>query len=597
MSGGVIDGSVVGLDVRYWTHRFQNGYAGFEDYAEMLLRIETKRGGEVIAFNSNQPQQHVLAKAEGQYDRLGYNRLIILKARRLGMSTLSCAYLYRMVTMFPAMRARIVAQLDDTTKQLWRFIELFHSMMHPQFKLPATEDTKTGLWFEVIRSGIAVATAGSRTVGRGGTLQGLLLSEAAFYPASHEWRAGILKSVSREKGTFVAIESTANGMGNDYHLLWEEAVKGNNEFLPIFLPWYWGRDNVAPLPKGMTLSSEEIELMREFSVISKNHIAWRRLEISDLAQNPTKGGDPDDLFHQEHPSTPEEAFLYSGRPRFGRKFLKGAAKHVRSPIFRAEMDLERGRIRLEDRGRLLVWRKPNPDRKYCMSGDPAKGLSHGDNCSSFVVDLSDGATVAEWSGKIRADSFGVLLYHLGMWYNKAEAIVESNGVGGETLNTMDRMHYPKIWYREGPAKPDGKKEKSLGFETTSKSKPYLIASLDAELQDNPEALVSAMLIDEMHHFVLIDNEHRPDMPPRMEAQRGHHDDRVIARALAALLYRKRVGKVIITAEEKEFQAKAKDLKERQGQGVEKLRTFLAKKASAPVKHARKTGGWRKRGLG
>lgn len=429
-------------------------------------------------------------------------------------------------------------------------------------------------------------------------MQGLLLSEAAFYPATHEWRAGILKSVSREPGTFVSVESTANGMGNDYHLLWEEAMKGNNEFLPIFLPWYWGSDNVAPLPKGMVLMPEEIELMREFSVISKRHIAWRRLEISDLAQNPTKGGDPEDLFHQEHPSTPEEAFLYSGRPRFGRKFLKGAAQYVQPPVFRAEMDLERGKIRVEDRGRLLVWRKPNPDRKYGMSGDPAKGLAHGDNCSSFVVDLSDGSTVAEWSGKIRPDSFGILLYHLGMWYNKAEAIVESNGVGGETLNTLDRMHYPRIWYREGPAKPDGKKERSLGFETTSKTKPYLVASLDSELQDNPQGLVSAMLLDEMHHFVLIDNEHRPDLPPRMEAQRGHHDDRVIARALAALLYRKRSGKVIITEEEKAFIAKSKELKDRQETGRDKARIFSASKKSGPIKTRPKTGGgWRKRGLG
>ena len=593
-----------GLDVSGWTHRFQNGYGGFEDFAAELLQIETKRGGETIPLAFNQPQQYVLAKAEEQYDRLGYNRLIILKARRLGMSTLSCAYLYRMVTCYPHMRARIVAQLDDTTKQLWRFIELFHNMILEEFKLPATEDSKTGLWFETIRSGIAVATAGSRTVGRGGTLQGLLLSEAAFYPASHEWRAGILKSVSREKGTFVAVESTANGMGNDYHLMWEEACKGKNEFVPIFLPWFWGRDNVTRdlegrlwLPPGFRLEPDEIELMREHKQITKHHVAWRRLEISDLAQNPTKGGDPEDLFHQEHPSTPEEAFLYSGRPRFGRKHLKGAAKHVQPPRFRAELDLERGRIRIEDRGRLSVWRKPNADRKYAMSGDPAKGLAHGDNCVAYVVDLSDGATVAEWCGKIRPDSFGIVLYHLGLWYNKAEAIVESNGVGGETLNTMDRLHYPRIWYREGPAKPDGKKERSLGFETTTKTKPYLIASLDSELQDNPQGLVSGMLLDEMHHFVLIDNENRPDMPPRMEAQRGHHDDRVIARALASLLYRKRAGKVIITEEEKEFIAKAKDLRERQQQGREKAKTFAANKKSAPIKHARKTGGWRKRGLG
>ena len=110
------------IDVPYWSNRYADGYSGFEDYAERLLQIETKRGGEVIALSFNEPQNHVMAKAEEQYDRLGYNRLIILKARRLGMSTWACAYLYRMVTMYPHMRARIMAQLADTTKQLWRFI-------------------------------------------------------------------------------------------------------------------------------------------------------------------------------------------------------------------------------------------------------------------------------------------------------------------------------------------------------------------------------------------------------------------------------------------------------------------------------------------
>ena len=82
-------------------------------------------------------------------------------------------------------------------------------------------------------------TASARTGGRGGVVQKLLFSEAAFYPDKKELRAaeiieGTLRQVDPSAG-MVFVESTANGENNYYHKMWKEAEAGQSRFKPRFL--------------------------------------------------------------------------------------------------------------------------------------------------------------------------------------------------------------------------------------------------------------------------------------------------------------------------------------------------------------------------
>jgi hypothetical protein len=571
------------MNWRALRRHYSSGFGGFEDYSSDYLKIEPKSGGQIIPLSFNRAQQLVLSKMEEQQDRLGFIRLIILKARRLGMSTLATAYLYWMSTMFAHTRCTVVSHLDSTNDQLWKFVDMYRSSTPKPMRLPYSKDASKALWHERSRSGIACLTAGSSKAGRGGTNQGLLLSEAAWYPASHDWRASILSTVSRVPGTFVAIESTAFGMGNDFEVMYHAAEHGDLEYIPIFLPWFWDTQNVATPEQGMRLTVAERALAKEHD-LTPGQLMWRRITMAELSRDPSKGN-PEDAFHQEHPSNAQEAFLYTGRNRFERHRLVEAAKRCRKHIARYEVELgDKPRLMPADNGRLKIWEVPNPDHLYVVGADPAKGLSHGDNSAAYVVNLTTGKDAASWVGKIDPHPFGDVLVFLAKYYGKrVEIICESNGIGWTTITRMQQLLYPFIWQREGRAGPDGRKEKHYGFETMPNTKPTLIAALDTILRDHPEHLMDEELIKEMYWFLLVDNKNRPHLPPRMEAAQGKHDDRVIARALASLLVIKRMGKAILTPQQKVLNDQA-EIKRKEFEFGRRLYRGLAKQKSS-------TPGW------
>ena len=470
---------------------------------------------------------------------------------------------------------------------------MYRASIDLNIRFRATEDTSTGYWYESNRSGLNCSTAGSREVGRGGTYQGLLLSEAAMYPDTHQWRAGILKTVSRKPGTVVIIETTANGRSNDLFHMWQEGRKGKSDYAQIFLPWFWGDDNkVAWDSDDEPLKKDEIELMREFPGITREHIAWKRLEMFELLTNPNKFGDPEDLFHQEHPNTPSEAFLYSGSPVFSRAQLKVAEQHIERPIAFCSFNLNSQRIRKEmsELSPLHIWEWPEPGHKYIVSGDPAKGLIGGDNSSAHVMDLSTGRIVAAACGKFDLDQFGGMLVILAKYYGKHTPIIyDATGIG-EALRSVMMLppyRYQFLWQRGRTGGMEGAKRPLYGYDISGVGpKAVLINALKRMLGANPQAFRDEKLVEEMHNFIKVGSEARPDIPPRMEAGPGYNDDRVISMALACYLYcathnllRELTDEQIAKREEYQ-EAKAK-----QTYGRKLANTFAAQKTERPIKSA------------
>src|SRR6185312_17250646 len=60
----------------------------------------------------------------------------------------------------------------------------------------------------------------------------------AFFPDAKTTMLGLLQSVPDQPNTMVVLESTANGVGDWFHDMWVKAERGENEFTPIFLPWF-----------------------------------------------------------------------------------------------------------------------------------------------------------------------------------------------------------------------------------------------------------------------------------------------------------------------------------------------------------------------
>ena len=164
--------------------------------------------------------------------------------------------------------------------------------------------------FDLLDSGYKVATAGTRGTGRSATIQYFHGSEVAYWPFAETHASGAMQTVPDEGDTEIWLESTANGAGNYFHMMWQKAVRGEGDFEPIFVPWFWQSEYQRPVPEGWRRTEEENLLAARFK-LTDEQLAWRRNKIMALdnrEDGEVRSVSGEDAFRQEYPNTPEEAF-------------------------------------------------------------------------------------------------------------------------------------------------------------------------------------------------------------------------------------------------------------------------------------------------
>lgn len=126
-------------------------------------------------------------------------------------------------------------------------------------------------------------------------------SEVAFWPNAQKHMAGIGQVVPEIDGTEIVLESTANGIGNLFHSMWLDAIRGQSQYQAIFIPWFWEPGYAKPVPEGFMLDTDETEYMETYG-LTMEQMVWRRDKIAALS------GDIN-LFNQEYPASAEMAFM------------------------------------------------------------------------------------------------------------------------------------------------------------------------------------------------------------------------------------------------------------------------------------------------
>jgi hypothetical protein len=128
-------------------------------------------------------------------------------------------------------------------------------------------------------------------------------SEVAFWPNAKDHLAGVGQAVPDLPGTEVILESTANGIGNTFHTMVMQAMRGVGDFQLIFVPWFW-QPEYARDAEGFEAEPDEVEYQQTHD-LTNEQMAWRRAKIATDFQ-----GDID-LFNQEYPATVALAFQAS----------------------------------------------------------------------------------------------------------------------------------------------------------------------------------------------------------------------------------------------------------------------------------------------
>lgn len=486
-------------------------------------------------------------------------RVVALKTRRSYFTAGACAEIFHDTAFFPGRRATIIADhYKPAGLEAFDYLVQFAMSYRPfvrhgkgwdlpnvikprNLQSPVAEGSDLQLLLENGAS-FDVLSAEGGDVGRGGGRHWLLGDEVAFWRAATITLTAILNMIPDLPETGVILQSTANGVGGEFYDLCQKAMDPANEGGWLFLFFGWLQHGpyrleisaTDKLKLQATLDREE-KILVELHGANLQQLAWRRRTIAVACR-----GDVE-LFHQEYPTTPEEAFLASGRPVFDHKEL---ARHPVRPGTSGELEvIDTGAIRRmlfvdreEGRGSLTIWKKPERGMLYTIGADPSKGMDvstakRGENPDysvAFVIETLTGKQVALYRARTRPGAFGEFLAILARYYNWAFVCPEANDAG--FIDAFIKMEYPTelIYNRErDPTDKRTLRIQEIGFETTALSRSWLIGAAESAIREMSIQIHSAVVISECQTFVVKPN-------GKKEHQDDRHDDCVISLGLAEI---------------------------------------------------------------
>lgn len=506
-----------------------------EVYIPKFLKIRTKEG-KITALRPKPAQQMLLDAVKREREAGRPPRILILKARQLGLSTITEGIMFQDSATRKLVQTLIVAHRDDSTTKLFRMNKLFFDYLPRQLQPMCKHSNAKELVFENptrdpaekrrrpgLMSSIRCVTANDG-MGRSETLNNVHLSEFAFWKGNkNEILDGVMQAVPAELNTLVVIESTANGY-NEFKDLWDGAVAGENGWVPLFIAWFHEPKYRMEVTEGTVWDEEERALMEAYH-LDPEQMAWRRWCIAVNCHGDKR------KFQQEYPSTPEEAFLFSGTPFFNNEdiLLRLAAAPEPADVGTFSYpEPEAGEAPAgwawssdQRTGFIRVFAPPEPGAPYVIGGDTAGEGS--DKFTAWVVDNRTGTQVAELEFTFSELLYARQIYCLGMWYNAALIAVETN-FSTYPERKLEEWNYPNLYVRERFDTYTRKSVKAFGFQTTPQTRPVILAGLHAVMEETAELVVSRNTLRQMLHFVY--NEDR-----RPEAEEGEHDDLVMAAAI------------------------------------------------------------------
>jgi hypothetical protein len=484
-------------------------------------------------------------------------RIIALKARQVMVSTAVAAEFFHLIPFHDGQRGLIVAHEEKASKNIYGYYRQFHDNYKPYGVRPPFEpgvaltdvDTEAHAGGTIAYkngSKIEISTANNVKTGRSSSIRYLHLSEYAFWRDAATLMTGLMQVVPDDPDTMVVIESTANGVGGDFHKRWTEASAPgySGEWACFFFAWWehpeYSRAISDHLGFVKSCSREELHLKETYN-LTWEQLHWRRWAIANKCDGSV------DQFAQEYPANDAEAFLASGRPRFDLKAL------ARMPRIEDGLEGELEEIQVttkktlqfhaQARGAMRLYRRPVPNKAYTIGVDVATGIdpsaeaggsSDPDYSVATVHDRDTWEQVAKIRVRLEPDPFAEYVDALARFYNWSFIVPEANGPGIAFIGSLLRLGYPPslIYHRRPDPSEQFRPDQStllqtLGWQTNTSSRIILISRLDRAIRDGSLLLHDPHTIREHETFVIKAN-------GKAEASDGMHDDEVIAAALAVV---------------------------------------------------------------
>lgn len=532
----------------------------FEYWAAKCCKIRDKDTCRDVPFILNRPQRRVVKILEADRRAGRPMRMIILKARQWGGSTVVEMYIAWIQLVFSELHIdALVCGREKGGSQV--VLNLYSDMLarYPlEFwegeKAPKLKTSRGILQLEGRENRIYVAASTNADAVRGVNVGLVHLTEAAYWKATKgtdpaDTVRSIYGAVAVAPMTLVVMESTADGVGSFFHEEWCRAVAGSSDKRPVFVAWHEIGKYSLRFPPGYrgkaeaeklynSLDDYEMALWTE-SGLTLEQINWyhhKRREFSDHTR-----------MKSEFPSTAQEAFTSSTSNVFSIDKVELLRRGCSEPIAYGDVTSASGVLsgplalkgvafRRDPAGALDVWEMPEQSGSYVVAVDIG-GLSENADWSVIAVLRRGGrpTVAAQWRGHIDHDLLAWKAAMIAKLYNSATLVFESNtleserrpdgeiptGQGAYILNELYR-HYRNLYRRRQPGRSSC--DRIPGFHTNKQTKGMIITELIAAVRDGGYTERDLAACDELATYERLPN-------GSYAARTGRHDDILMTRAI------------------------------------------------------------------
>ncbi len=464
-------------------------------------------------------------------DYENYNENIALKYRQAGVSTVTAAWASKKLVFASKKKPEkilIIANKLDTAVEMANKIRGFTEQWPNWTGVGFSSEKNSQRHYKLTNGCEVKAVATSRDALRGYTPTILVFDEAAYIEADSDFWAACMASLST--GGKVIVVSTPNGYDPIYYEIYDQALRGMNEFK--ISEMYWFKD--PRYTKDFQLLKVE-DLIHYFlnredysnvEMIDYSNIDPRQRDFDEIKEKMAAGFKPTSSWFEgmvkklkyDKRKVSQELecnFLGSGDNVFDSKQLQD----IHHNMLREPINKMMG-------GALWIWKEPIQGHKYIMGVDVSRGDSE-DFTSMIIIDFDEREQVLEYIGKIPPDVAAEIAYKWAMMYNAFIVIDITGGMGVSTARKLQEMGYKNL-YIDGVEmgnkwKYDPKALDKIPGINFNNKRVQIISSFE-ECMRHGFRIYSNRLFNEMNTFIYING--RPDH------QKGHHDDLIMAIAMA-----------------------------------------------------------------
>lgn len=524
----------------------------FEYWCATCGKVQDKESKKDVPFILRRPQRKLFAKIWEMWRNDVPVRIVIVKARQWGGSTLvQIFFAWVQVVQQENWHSVIIGDVEGQARNVRgmysRLAACYPSDLGSITFAPFEGSAKN----KIIKERGAVVSIGSMQKPdnlRSFDIMMAHLSEVGLWRETQGKKPeDLAQSVA---GTIPAIpksvivwESTAKGVGNYFHRLYQNAASGRSGIEPLFIPWFeielYQLDfadiaeaetfykSMNPYEKGLWTSGATLE-----------GIKWYRFKKQNEDLDDWRMG-------SEFPSYVEEAFNSTGKRAFPPAYTKKMRTMCKPPQFVGEVfaDSARGvealsNIRLEPmpKGNLSIWEFPddiqNISNRYVVSVDIGGVNPEADYSIIRVIDrywLVEGGVpeaVLTWRGHLDQDLLIWKAVMIAKLYHDAMLAVESNSLdkaadteGSHFITVLDEIKdfYDNIYARTDPQKIKEGAPVMYGFHTNRATKTDLVNTMRRLYRTNGYIERDARAMDEADYYEAKDN-------GSYGAVDGEHDD-------------------------------------------------------------------------